>query len=515
MDRNSQQQDGTEAPLISLEALTLRLRGELVFRDTGWQIGTDQQWAILGHNGSGKSMLASAIMRRVPIANGQIRYYFDSPTSPRSHFHAGEIVIVAPESHRRLVRKSGYHQARWDSIGSADSPVVADLLTVEGAPRDDAVGLLGIEHLLARKAIHLSSGESRKVLLAQAIMQAPKLLILDDPFGGLDIPSRETLGSAIDGLFADGRMRILLVTAREDEIPSGITHVLRVAAKQVVWQGPRPAALQADTEGRAPDAGSAIGERAALDVPVLIPRAAPDGQLLVEMRDVGVSYGDVRILRGVDWMMRQGENWAILGPNGAGKTTLLSLIMADNPQSYANDIALFGRRRGSGESIWEVKEKIGWVSPELRVFYYPAATCLTVVCSGFFDSVGLYRKCSDDQADVALRWMRALGIAELADHRFGAVSVGEQRLVLLTRSLVKNPLLLVLDEPCQGLDADNRGLILELLDQLCQQLQVNMIFVTHHPDEMPRAITHLLKLEDGRVTEAGAITGSAGASRQN
>ena len=507
------QPSDTDAPLIVLDSLTLRLGDELVFEDTDWRIGSDQQWAILGANGSGKSTLAGGIMRRVPIARGRIHYYFDTPASPRPHFNAGEIAIVAPESHQRLVRQSGYHQARWDSIGSVDSPVVADILTAEGAPRDDAVGLLGIGHLLRRKVVQLSSGESRKLLLAQAIMQSPKLLILDDPFGGLDSQSRETLGSAIDGIFAEGSMRILLVTAREDEIPSGITHVLRVADRQILGKGSRQAVLQADTDWQTPGARGTGPERVKLEFPVPAGRASAAGQLLVEMTDVDVSYGDVRILQGVNWTMKQGENWAILGPNGAGKTTLLSLILADNPQSYANDITLFGRRRGSGDSIWEVKEKIGWVSPELRVFYFPAATCLTVVCSGFFDSVGLYRKCSDDQADVALRWMRALGIAELADHRFGAVSVGEQRLVLLTRALVKNPLLLVLDEPCQGLDAHNRGLILELLDQLCQQLQVNMVFVTHHPDEMPRAITHLLKLEDGCVTEAGPVARSTGAPR--
>ena len=132
-------------PLISLESLTLRLGDESVFQDTDWQVESDQQWAILGPNGSGKSLLASAIMRRVPIVRGQIRYHFGAPGPPRPDFKPGEIAIVAPESHQRLVRKSGYHQARWNSIGSMDSPIVADILTGEQAAAVEAVELLGIE----------------------------------------------------------------------------------------------------------------------------------------------------------------------------------------------------------------------------------------------------------------------------------------------------------------------------------------------------------------------------------
>ncbi len=167
------------------------------------------------------------------------------------------------------------------------------------------------------------------------------------------------------------------------------------------------------------------------------------------------------------------------------------------------EITLFGRKRGSGETVWEIKQKIGWVAPELHTFYNRGITCLKVVCSGFFDSVGLYQECSDQVRSKADKWLHALGIDDLAHRSFGSVSVGEQRLVLLARALVKNPLLLILDEPCQGLDLNHRTTIIKLLDRLCQQEDVNLIYVTHHFDEMPAAITHVLRLNKGRIQEKG------------
>jgi molybdate transport system ATP-binding protein len=217
------------------------------------------------------------------------------------------------------------------------------------------------------------------------------------------------------------------------------------------------------------------------------------------MENVSVSYNGSKVLQQVSWTVREGEQWALLGPNGAGKTTLLSLILADNPQAYVNDITLFGRRRGSGESIWEIKQYIGWVAPELQLYYPRGATCLDVVCSGFFDSVGLYRQCSTYQRQVAMSWMQRMGLSERADTALEQVSEGEQRLALIARALVKGPALLVLDEPCQGLDASNRDRVLHAIDWVGSRPDTSMIYVTHRADELPHSITHVLRLNEGRV----------------
>ncbi len=520
-----------EKAFITLDDVTLRVGGQLLFEQTVWDIQSDQQWTIIGVNGSGKSTLANALCRKVAIGHGRILYFFDGESDSvphaRSFLNRGEVVIISPDTHKEFMQQySVYHQARWQSFEGRNAPTVSTLLTgkniehispYEVTPfkvseeayferRQQAVRLLGIEYLLGRKILHVSHGESRKVHIARALMQSPKLLILDDPFGGLDNASRDTLRHAIDDLLAAGSPRIVLVTPRLEEIPQAITHVVCVDDNRIVTQGPKDETLHTEFGRRLSGSANLLSAPGSTD---LLPvskagwKPAIPGATLVEMKDNSVSYGGVDVLRDINWRMKQGEHWAVLGHNGAGKTTLLSLILADNPQSYANKIILFGKRRGSGESIWDIKRHIGWMSPELQIYYHSGIACHKVVCSGFFDSIGLYQACSPGQTHVATQWMRSFGIEALADRPFSTVSAGEQRLVLLARALVKNPILLILDEPCQGLDLGHRTYIVHLLDQLCQQTPVNMIYVTHHFDEMPNSITHVLKLERGQIREKG------------
>ena len=519
-----------DLPLVKMDEITVRVGNQLLFEQTSWEIKTGQQWAIIGANGSGKSTLAEAICHKVAVVRGRILYYFDRDNNhkaqARPFFNRGEIVMISPEAHRSLMQQQGgYHQARWQSTEGEGSPTVSDLLTgksierispfdvtpmkvsdeVYRRRREKAVELLGIEYLLERKILHLSNGEGRKMLVARALMQSPKLLILDDPFSGLDYASRAALQQVIGKLLSDGNPAIILITPREEEVPPGITHVLRVGHTQVVDHGPKTRMLPVDAEfaRRNHPAEADAASPISLQIPAGEPEPAANRSILVQMKDTSITYQGVKVLDGINWTVRQGENWAVLGPNGAGKTTLLSLILADNPQSYANDITIFGRRRGSGESIWDIKREIGWVSPELQVYYHRETSCHNVICSGFFDSVGLYRTCPPEQALTARQWLAELGLMHLADRPLGTVSVGEQRLVLLGRALVKKPALLILDEPGQGLDYSNRTRIIDLLDQLCRQLPVSLIYITHHFDEMPQAITHILKLERGRIQQSG------------
>jgi molybdate transport system ATP-binding protein len=215
---------------------------------------------------------------------------------------------------------------------------------------------------------------------------------------------------------------------------------------------------------------------------------------IIEFRQVSVRYGETLALRSLDWTMRRGENWAILGPNGSGKTTLISLVYADNLQAYANDIRLFGKKRGSGESIWEIKQRIGLVSPHLQAGYRLDLRVFDVVVSGFFDSTGLYRRPTEQQQAAAAEWIERLGIADLRDRIFSQLSYGERRLVIIVRALVKNPELLALDEPCQGLDPANRRRVLSMVDCIAFDTPTQILYVTHRRDEMPRCITNVLRL---------------------
>ena len=215
---------------------------------------------------------------------------------------------------------------------------------------------------------------------------------------------------------------------------------------------------------------------------------------VVRLNKVSIRYGERTILRDLDWTVKCGEKWALSGENGAGKSTLLSLVCADNPQSYACDITLFDRKRGSGESIWEIKKHIGYVSPEMHRAYLKNIPAIDIVASGLHDSIGLYKRPKEEDREVCLFWMDVFGVKELADRSFLQLSSGEQRLVLLARAFVKDPELLILDEPLHGLDLYNRRLVKDVIETFCRRENKTMIMVTHYKEELPECITNSLYL---------------------
>ena len=223
--------------------------------------------------------------------------------------------------------------------------------------------------------------------------------------------------------------------------------------------------------------------------------------ILVDMRDVSVKYGDTLVLDNINWRVRQNENWAIVGPSGSGKTTLLSLIAGDNPQAYANEIYLFGKKRGSGESIWDIKEHIGMVSSEIQTLYRKEITACDVVASGIFDTIGLYRNLDSTHKEKVNKWIEFFSISHLASDIFNHLSFGERRMVLLARSMVKSPELLILDEPCQGLDQENRRLFVRLIEMIGRDTDTNLLYVTHYQDELPSCIDHVLTLKKPEANE--------------
>jgi molybdate transport system ATP-binding protein len=487
---------------ISLTDVTIQAGNQLAFDHTTWTLEAGQHWAILGPNGSGKSTLVKAINQDARLRSGQIRYFFeqDGEAPGRSYLEPNEVLTFSAETHQSFLRRfAGYHQARWQSFEGEEAPVVGQLLSgADSAAAQAAVEMFHLHPLMERQVHLLSHGESRKVFLARLLARSPRLLILDDPFTGLDRDSRTRLSEGIERMLRQQEPAVLFVGARVEDLPAGISHVLLVRGHRIVAQGERKSVLsQLAPAGEASqpadeDPGiSPTFERMALDYASRLGSLPPgEAPALVQMQDVTVRYEDTSVLDNLSWTVRQGERWALLGPNGAGKTTLLSLILADNPQAYRNDIRLFEKRRGSGESIWEIKARIGWVSPELHAFYPRTTTALEVICSGFFDSVGLYRRCNSSQRETGAGWADALGIGALSERPFHALSTGEQRLVLLCRALVKAPPLLVLDEPCQGLDEQHRARFVALVDQICARTPVTLIYVTHDPAELPQAITH-------------------------
>jgi len=222
-------------------------------------------------------------------------------------------------------------------------------------------------------------------------------------------------------------------------------------------------------------------------------------EILVEMRDVVVEWSDRRILDRLSWTLRRGEHWLIRGPNGSGKTTLLELITGDNPQVFRNDIRLFGKKRGSGETIWELKEKMGVVSYRLHTEYRSLGdlTLEAVVLSGLHDSIGLYQQCGEEERALAEKWLHLAGFAGRSATPFRDLSYGEQRAVLIARASIKQPPILILDEPCHGLDDTQRIRVLEVLQAIAENGTSTMLHVTHDPAEVLPCEKHILELCPG------------------
>lgn len=506
-------------PLVRMEDAAFRLGRNTVFENTDWEISPGRHWAVFGPNGAGKTTLVRGLCREITLCAGRIRYFFDSPKNGcpyegRPYFVKNEIIRLSPETqHAMFGPFGGYHQARWQSFESKGVPTVAEWFVqhldwpAASLHQHPALLQLGVSGLLEKQVLHLSNGEARRVALAAALMRRPHLLILDDPFCGLDAAGRAVFGEIIEGLLTAATPTIILITHRREEIGQDIEHGLFVKDMDIIRRGPIEHALAAAaSEGRNNAPGAASADKASNATPAAFRKrqSAENTNPLIDMRRVTLRYQGRAVLSGIDWRVYPGQHWAVLGANGAGKSSLLSLILADNPQAYANEIYLFGYRRGAGESIWDIKQRIGWVAPELQGDFPKQASCFDVVCSGFYDTIGLYRTASAEQQQAAEAQLAAFDIPHLADRRMGDASTGEKRLVLLARALVKNPRLLVLDEPCQGLDADHRRDLVSRIDALCRNTAVTLIYVTHHRDELPPSITHVLKLEKGRLCSCGS-----------
>jgi molybdate transport system ATP-binding protein len=488
--------------LIQLENVTLRVRDTFLLSGTCWKIDQGQHWAILGPNGAGKTTLVKALAGEVPVVKGTLSACGDQSTAVRAEY-------VSFEQHQRLmVREEQRDEFRHFSGHLNGITTVREILAEGKEPPEKksaavervAAGL-NIQHLLGRGLRALSTGEMRKVQIARLLLDAPEIMILDEPFDGLDQSARQDLSQVIDDLMDETRT-VILVTHRQREILPHISHVLAVKDGAVIFQGRREEVLTpAQLEHLyAFDPAASFSIPAPAGGPLPEPVAGTLPEILVEMKHVTVKYDGTTALENISWAVRSGENWVVLGPNGSGKTTLLNLITADHPQAYANEIYLFGRRRGSGESIWDIKQRIGMMSSEFHIRYRKPITAFEAVLSGFFDSVGLYRHASHGQKQVAEKWMTVLGIAPKSDKIFNQLSYGEQRMVLLARSMVKMPRILILDEPYQGLDRTNRQRILEAIDVIGRHSGTQIIYVTHYPDEIPACMTHMLQFE---ITPAG------------
>lgn len=452
---------------------------------------SNEHIAIVGPNGAGKSILVDTITGKYPLLMNEVRYDFYPSASSMAYEN---IRYIAFRDTYGDADGSYYYQQRWNSQDLDTTPVVRELLpeASDNALRDRLYELFGIEPMLDKHIVLLSSGELRKFQLTKTLLSNPRVLIMDNPFIGLDARTRGQLRRLLNALTGLSHLQVILVLSKTDDIPEFITHIVPVAAMRCGEKMTKEAYLRQQETYPKP----VLSEEKKAHI-LQLPYAAEcyHAEQVVQLNKVSIRYGERTILKELDWTVKCGEKWALLGENGSGKSTLLSLICADNPQSYACDITLFGRKRGTGESIWEIKKHIGYVSPEMHRAYLKSIPALDIVASGLHDSIGLYRRPHEEDREKCAWWLDIFGILHLKDRNFLQLSSGEQRLVLLARAFVKDPELLILDEPLHGLDMRNRRLVKDIIEAFCQRKDKTLIMVTHYQDELPDVIDHQLFLE--------------------
>ena len=434
---------------------------------------------IAGLNGSGKTLYIERLRRQ--LASDSVRY------------------IAFTDSYGVNVDGQYYLQLRWNQHDiDHETPTVGELLqrayllagpdTAERRQQQQQLySLFHLNDMMDKYIITLSSGELRKFQLTKTLFANPRLLIMDNPFIGLDAQTRDLLKALLQQVARERHMDLMLVMSKTDDIPDFVDQVIEVKAGETL-----PPCSRADYYARLQPVPPHVLPPSQQEAILSLPYTDNDYDCrhVVDMHHVSIRYGERTILSDLDWTVCNGDRWALSGQNGSGKSTLLSLICADNPQSYACDITLFDRPRGTGESIWDIKKHIGYVSPEMHRSYKRNLPAIRIVASGLMDSIGLYAVPNGQDYDRCRWWMNIFGIGQLADKPFLQLSSGEQRLVLLARAFVKDPQLLILDEPLHGLDLWNRRLVKDVIETFCQRRNKTMIMVTHYQEELPAVITH-------------------------
>lgn len=500
--------------MIRAENAAVKIDGKTLLKDVSFVLPEGRSMAVTGASGSGKTTLGRLIAGNV------------QPTSGFIYLAEGKTFLMVEQQDNFMAAShlaSGYYGQRFENLGLEEVPTIADYMQtvvrsldgkISRTDLDDSLRQMEMLDLSGRKLMFLSSGERKRVQLAVALLQNPDLLVLDQPFVGLDAAARGNLEKILSQLLYSGKTLVLICDP--EQIPGFIDDVLFLengVAKPLVSRKDfqMPKAEERDV-GNFNHLFEFVNES-----------ASGNFQFAVKMKQVNVSFNGTDILKNIDWEVKRGERWALLGPNGSGKTTLLSLITADNPQGYSNDLTLFDRRRGSGETVWDIKKRIGFISPELHLYFLrgkgifntipglgdnsgyarSSLTCEKVIASGFNDLIGISEEISGFQEKTIEAWLSILQLEHLAGKYFHEASLSEQRLLLLGRALVKMPSMLILDEPCQGLDHRQMSRFTEMIDFICPKLSTTLIYVTHYTDEIPRCVNRLIRLQEGKIVGQG------------
>ena len=339
----------------------------------------------------------------------------------------------------------------------------------------------------------LSSGEQKKALLEYLMAKEPDFIILDNPFDALDMASVKQLKARLETI--SNEMTVIQVFKRKSDLLPFINHAMRVDNGKVVFTD----GIKQYLEKYEPEEEVHF----AIEIPGPLHEQDVNYNELIKLNDVSVHYQERQILSAINWIIKAGEFWQLKGSNGSGKTTILTMINGDNPKAFGQNIELFGLRKGTGESVWEIKKKIGYFTPSMMELFKRRHTAEQMVISGFHDSIGLYHRPSEIQKHVANEWLKVLGLADKGNRAFVDLSQVHRRMVLIARAMIKHPPLLILDEPSTGLDDKSAALLSALINKIADESQTAILYVSHRtePDLKPQFVFELKPGENGSVGE--------------
>lgn len=476
--------------ILIVDQLCVKINSKEILRDFSLKIGEGEQWVITGDAGSGKTVFAQTLGGNHAFS-GRIIF----PKADETGNEKKVTVVEQKHLFRDLQNQTNfYYQQRYNAIDAQSTITVGEYIASlkeyerGSLSKSDLLSLFGLSPLLREPLIQLSNGENKRLQILKGVLSFHQIMALDEPYTGLDEDGRLLLDHILSVLTASGQHLILL--SSRSEVPSCFNHFGRL-------KNGRLTQINESENNRVKlKSASAVSDK---EFPASISFSYPDFKYAVQMREVSVHYEEKKILNEINWVVERGSRWALTGKNGAGKSTLLSLISADNPQAYANEIYLFDRKRGTGESIWEIKQKIGFLSPELQLYFDRSSTVFNAMASGLFDTIGLFRHLTPAQEKLVSEWLEFLGCKQHANRLLASLPEGIQRLILLGRAMIKIPPLLILDEPCQGLDMGQTAFALQFIDRFCKFYNTTLIFVSHFRGEFPACVDQNIHLEKGKV----------------
>ena len=486
--------------MLEIKSANVQQFGKQLFEklEFNWKAG--EHWAILGNSGAELTGFLETLRGNTVVSSGEIQRHFASQYLSQKisdgQLHSFRDLMAYVSQKYVLKNRSNlqnfYFQQRFNSSEVDEAATVREYIT-ENSPGiigfwtlEKVANLLNLEPLLDSSILKLSNGETRRLALALGLMRQPKIFLMDQPMTGLDVASRTAFGDFLETIIDSGVH--ILITASSHEIPQGITHVAELGGSgiQKIWKREEfPSSFSFSRQ--IPWDLSLLKN---LVSSIRIPK-----EEVIRLDSVRITYGEKTILNNLNWTIQAGEKWQLKGKNGSGKSTLISLLIGENPQAYSQNFWLFGRKRGSGESIWELKKPIGFVAPEL-VRYFPAnQTVYKVIASGLFDTIGLYKKLTPDQESIVQDWIRFFQLDSVANLLISRTPLDKQRWALLARALVKNPKLLILDEASQGMDEIQRVIFKDTIGKIIDYTGITLIYVSHYQVDIPESVDQVLELD--------------------